>query len=93
MSQAPEIAKMLTLSTGHLRESTREWIDAAAGTFASYPKGDYGWFMYASEAPGEDYPNELIVCMNRARELGCEWIMFDVDGPELDGLVVFEERD
>lgn len=83
-----EIAKMLVLSTGHLTEDAcNRYLDDVD----AYRKGEYGWFVYA---PGfqhfDDVPLSLLDCLGYAQDLGCDWIMFDCDGPSVDGLTYYE---
>lgn len=40
--------------------------------------------------PGK-MPSDLWSCMAMARAMGCEYILFDADAPEFDGLPTFEE--
>ncbi len=100
---AVEIAKMLVLSTSHLREKTcNDWLlNDCPWTCAE--KGDVGYFMYATDeyftdvetkevtsTDGTPIPNEIILICQFARAHGCDWVMFDCDGPIQDGLVVYE---
>lgn len=88
MDDAPEISKMLTLSTGHL---TEEACNTYLATVISYPKSEYGWFIYVNTADElEDPPLSLLDCIGFAEEHGCDWIMFDCDGPIMEGLTTYE---
>ena len=57
---------------------------------------DAGWIFYVSplaengepDEP-ENLPPELSKLFMFARENGCEWVMLDSDGPELDELEAF----
>lgn len=77
------IRRFLDLSTGHLRPSTREWLDLVLGHSLSGSAVPYGFWVYASEDPPEDdeYPEELEQCRQRARSMACEYMLFDADGP------------
>lgn len=86
------IEKMLVLSTAHLTpETCNDWLPFSVGSHPVWEKGDYGWFVYVSEEPG-DIPTDLEGCIHYARYIGVEWIMFDRDADELDPrlLPVFE---
>ena len=93
-----EIAKMLVLSTGHLRRGTAAMLDGPRDewkVFAPtyFAKGEYGWFVNVSD---EDHttrahmPGDLLSCMNLAQEQDADWIMFDRDGPRVDGIAFYE---
>ena len=49
---APEITRMLTISTAHISPATRRLLETEAGLednetgLAIYPKDDVGWFVY-----------------------------------------------
>lgn len=90
---AAEVLTMLVLSTAHLRESTCcTWMRNHCT--AAHEKPGVGWFVYVCDNPSHDtaeyVPNELLLCLEFARERGHEWIMFDCDGPLQDGLVVYD---
>ena len=94
MAGAPapvEVQLMLTLSTAHLREATcNQWLRDHC--VAACEKTDVGWFVYVCDDPGQGVrpPNELTAVMDYARSVGCNWIMFDCDGPVQPGLVEFD---
>lgn len=91
MIQPAETATMLVLSTAHLRQSTCEtWLREECS--CAHEKQGVGWFVYVCEDPaqGGAAPNELLAIFEFAREHGCLWIMFDCDGPQQDGLVVYD---
>lgn len=88
-SSAPELARMLVLSTEHMRpETAAAWVPACP--WACFTKSDYGWFMYVSDDPGitetSDVPLEIRSALHVARRHGCGWIMWDNAGPILDEL-------
>ena len=86
---APEIARTLVLSTSHLTEATcNGYLHTAP--FAVFEKGEYGWFVYVIDDYPEGMPPGLAQCFSIARGLGCEWIMFDRDGPVMDFLPAYE---
>jgi hypothetical protein len=72
----------LDLSTAHLTPKTR-------GSLMPY-----GWFVWAEEDPNpENFPDDLIACMNHARSLGAEYILFDCDALEVAELPVYGDDD
>ena len=90
---APEIAKMLVLSTGHL--TPHACNSFLPGYRHAYEKSDYGWFVFVptDETPiedGDELPGCLIDCLKFADTQGCQWVMFDQDGPREDSLPYYE---
>ena len=54
--------------------------------------GTYGWFVYAQDDRCcEGISDVLWARFERARALGCDYVLFDADGPKMDGSPVFEE--
>lgn len=91
------VRKFLDISTIHLRPKTRLDIDSriVPGTF--YDHSVYGWFMWVPSADFDDrleklkdYP-DLLACIYRARELDCDYILFDVDAEIDDALPTYED--
>lgn len=85
-----EIDKLMTIGTGHLRTTTREWLENRTALVV-FPKGEYGWFIYVEPEDNAEVPNDLLVAMRYAAEHDCAWLCVDCDGPAVDGLVLFEE--
>lgn len=98
------VRKFLDLSTGHLTEQTREWIDAnlirvpyGAAVFATYgtfalANGEYGWFVYVPTEPAAlQVPDDLATCIRFAEDQDCDWLLFDTDGGRVDGLAFYED--
>ena len=79
------IRKFLDISTGHLPPSERDRIDDGEVPITSHahPEG-YGWFVYVPQEPS-DWPNireaapALARCLEHARKLDCDYILFDSD--------------
>lgn len=82
-----EIARMLVLTTGHLTHETANKMTSLPT--AIFEKSEYGFFCYVSEDTDE-LPTDLEACIHYARSRSCEWLMFDCDGPIIDGLPVFD---
>jgi hypothetical protein len=78
---------LLDCSTAHLSPIARAYIDTGDGIASPTP---YGWFVYASEEPDESVPSDLAAIMTHARSLGAEYVNFDCDASEIDGLATFE---
>lgn len=78
---------MLVLSTAHLTEGTcSTWLHHAS--LVAYPKGDVGWFVHVPDSTHGDVPADLAECLEQARALNCDWIMFDRDAAALTILPV-----
>lgn len=77
----------LDCSTAHLSPAARAYVDIDDGIASATP---YGWFVWASEEPGERMPPELAAIMTYARSFGAEYVNFDCDASEIDDLPTFE---
>lgn len=79
-------------SNAHLSPETRTHLDARANhggeMIAATP---YGWFVWVGTEPRPDHPADLELIMDRARQLGAEYILFDRDAPENDALPIFDD--
>lgn len=89
-----EISKMLTLSTAHISEETAVMLEREVKygvndiPLSIYNKAEFGWFIYVSEyyKDIEDIPEDLMSCLDLAKENECDWLCLDCDGiivPEL----------
>lgn len=85
------IEKYLDLSTGHVSKETAEWLDENPKDLIMYPKGEYGWIVYAmqEELKSYNYPKDLVKVIKYAKKNGCVWIMFDRDGDQVDKLKLY----
>ncbi len=85
-----ETAQMLTLSTNHLTYDTcNSWLSDESGP--AWTKGEYGWFVYGGWSETRlPMPKDLRDCLDKVSALGCDWLMFDRDGPLLEGLPVYD---
>jgi hypothetical protein len=84
---APDsVRTFLDLSTGHLKLSTRNAIDAHEVDCIVYPHpSGFGWLIYVQddeEARDKEVPADLRACFDRARALGCAYLMLDADAPQ-----------
>lgn len=98
-----EISQMLTISSVHVSQDTRELLDQTVNDECCVPmppvyeKAGYGWFIACNsytdnEALGktwDDYPADLVAAMRLAKKHGCFWLCIDCDGPEVDELKPF----
>ena len=99
-----EINRMLALSTAHLSPHTCNTLlpklEAEILQFTGtkrpgsvWPKGEYGWFIYASLEIGaltEPLPADLQEAILYAKAQGCDYLMFDRDWPETDQLRTYD---
>ena len=88
------VSKMLSLSTAHLEKAT---ADALTNGFSFgqtvYDKDVYGWWIALpdlSDPPEEVESPSLRAVLERAKLLGCEWLMLDSDAEILDDLPSYD---
>ncbi|WP_234053659.1 MULTISPECIES: hypothetical protein [unclassified Xanthobacter] len=88
-----QIRQFLDLSIAHLSHETRDRLDLAA--IGEWPvaggRMPYGFFIYAHEEPDDEIPNDVWACCVKARELGCEYILFDCDAAILADLPTYDD--
>lgn len=94
------IRRFLDVSSGHLAPATWEWLDAelaeerlrdTSRRGSTLPGGPtrHGWFVYAPEDPSaEAMPDDLTAVLRHARQLGCEYVLFDCDALPMEDLPV-----
>ncbi len=92
MSQELEIMRVLVLSTAHLSQD--EGATHASDWPAYTLEGEYGFISYVADfnegdAQWEDWPG-LQACAKLAREHGLEWVRFDRDAEEIEGLPTYD---
>ncbi len=94
------LEKILILSTAHLSVATLDYLNATHSDLWPHSgnRVDYGFLMYAHDErptfdPGKKCPDEVWACCVKARELGADWLKFDCDADEIDGLEVFDHGD
>jgi hypothetical protein len=81
------VRKFLDISTIHLTAETCKRFEDGDFIAQTYPHPDGpGWFMYVADPEAEDrddpWPADLKACLQRARDHGCDYILFDCDGLE-----------
>lgn len=85
----------LDLSTGHLTLETRRAMAVTANRsgYNITMANEFGWLCYLSEdgAGADAFGADMNDCIELAQALGCEFILFDCDGPQSDGLPYYEE--
>jgi hypothetical protein len=86
----PVIFRMLDLSTAHVSDETRQRLDDGELIPAGYAKGEYGWFVPVIDNDDDHTPPELRAIMEFARKQNCQWLMFDRDADQIDGLATFD---
>jgi len=87
MTVAYPLRLFLDCSTAHLSPAARAYVDRTDVVASPTP---YGWFVWASEEPGDGVPSDLMAIMAHARSLGAEYVNFDCDADEIDGLQTFD---
>ena len=95
-----EIAKMLVLSTAHIKEETsllleREPNENRLG-LSVYEKAEFGFWIYVPENLQEHFldkehlPADLWQCLELAHKNDCRWLCLDCDGPVEEELETYE---
>jgi hypothetical protein len=95
MNQKYEINKELVVSTAHLKQETAKAMDDVDSAISwTRDNVEYGYLVYVPNEgyadEDEDFPEEMRAVVKLARSLGCKWIRYDCDGPELDGFAKFD---
>jgi hypothetical protein len=94
--KAPSVRKFLDLSTSHL--PSNEFGEEMNGhPWIVSHRMEFGWFVYCGDSEAqrnaiemdEPIPNELVYLLGYARGLGCDYILFDADGPVVEGLPIW----
>lgn len=93
------VRKFLDLSTGHLSRDDRDQLTQMLAQGPLYTPGNclvgpYGWMIYAEEEPDTSTWSEvpgLAALLARARELDCDYVLLDADGPTDETLPFFDE--
>lgn len=82
------VRPVLDCSTGHLSEPTRGWLadSHAAEAVSSLLEGPHGWLVPVLADALNAAPTDLVAVLRHARACGCDYVLFDSDGPALDAL-------
>jgi hypothetical protein len=90
------IRRFLDLNRGHLPRTDRDRIARTikAGEPAACMAGTGSWLVYVPDepiAPGRGATDALRAILDRARAAGCDYVLFDHDGPIDETFTWFEE--
>jgi hypothetical protein len=90
------VRPFLDVSTGHLSPRTRALLDDPASIPvlpSSVLRGEHGWLVYVPEEAVQPHiwPQDLEDVLAHARHQGCDYVLFDADGPRHDALPWFDE--
>jgi hypothetical protein len=67
---------------------TPEWVD----DLIAYPHGEYGWMICVvgfTDGP-EGPPEDMLYCIEHAKNSGCDWLLLDRDAELIDELPSFD---
>lgn len=92
-----ETARYLVLSTAHIRCATGKALTRwATDEPPSHPllvaATHHGWFLGTHHMPpgtADELPEELRAILDLGRELGCDYVLLDSDGPIEENLPTF----
>jgi hypothetical protein len=88
---SPHVHKYLDLSTAHLPPAAAapDWLSGQDGIVVS--PTTYGWWLWVHSIDDELGPVDpaVVAIWRRARDLGCDWVLLDRDGPTDDTLPVW----
>ncbi len=105
MGELLEIVKLVTLSTGHVSQTTANMLPQNAvhleGTRTLHDwwpefARDEGWMFWVPaddvvfEAGYAKAPKDLRDVLLYVRNSGCEWLLLDCDGPVCDALFHYD---
>ena len=97
MNTKLDIAKILTLSTAHIKPETATMLDNEPNTdnlgLSVYDKARYGWFIYIDSVIDDTLnhlPEDLKACIAFAKKQKCEWLCLDADGEEIEKLTIYQ---
>ena len=95
IADMPEIATVMTISSGLISEKSRAWLDLDPETLSVYKKDGYGWFIYCTNTNVEkdDIPDDIANCIAVAISAGCAILCLDGDGPETKSPFLSEKKE
>lgn len=92
--QKLEIAKTLTLSTSHIKESTAQFLnDESREHLTVYAKNEFGWFIYITDQIDHEVTlitDDLSAVIQLALDNECSILCLDADGPIVDELNLYD---
>ncbi len=99
---APEIAKILIVTTAHLTPAERDRLSGEDGLPArAQLVGEFGMQVWVPplsgiltyDSSGADSDSAgLTGCLKLARELGCRYVLFDRDAEAVDGVPLYDDE-
>lgn len=94
---APDLRRFIVLSTSHVSAATAKRLEDTPvedWPCLGGPYGGYGWFLYAHDenaGTGDDeIPADLFAVMAWVRKQGCDYLLLDCDGDEVEGLPTYD---
>lgn len=102
--QEPNIEAMMSLSTDHLSQDAKDWLDACGeANLSNFPYGgpistlgrtEYGYFMHAPDIMGGSNPQGMPASLRAicayVRDHDCAYVLFDSDADGVEDLSTFE---
>jgi hypothetical protein len=94
-----EIERILTISTGHLTETTRLMLDhpKARNSLGRGPtaSSEFGWVFWAElleDIPflEELMPKDLLEVLKFTEQQDCAYVRLDADGDQVEGLEYYD---
>jgi hypothetical protein len=87
-----EIQKVLVLSTHHVSHDT--FVQLNEGPLGITRVYEYGVMVFCTQTDPEedleDYPGDIKRLILLARQLDCQWLTLDRDGPHEEEITVFD---
>ena len=83
-----EKLQMIVVSTGHIREEDRDIFDSECSM-----QNENGYLVYVSNVyknPWKSLHSNYQKIVDLCIKEDCRYIMFDCDGPFIDGLEIFQ---
>ncbi|MCC2248928.1 hypothetical protein JUJ52_03015 [Virgibacillus sp. AGTR] len=98
MTNDYETPRMLVLSTAHLTNDDRKWLNEQTvhnnPRLVVYPKSEYGWFIPIIEDSDflkEDVPENIVKLLQFTRVTRCTWLMLDRDADIINELPIYRD--
>lgn len=91
---ALEIDRTLVCSTSHLTQEDSQALFNESTDLVVYIMDEYGWMILArpleKEQGEQNHSDNLEKLLEFARKNDCDWIRFDCDADEIEGMDTFE---
>lgn len=92
-----EIHSMLTLSTAHVDQKTRNKLMLTAKgervgsiELPVYDRNGHGWFMPVDNRIPKGSTQSLVTCIATALTAGCDWLCINEDGPVIADIPTYK---